>query len=431
MKIDFALFPDVKIQGVTFEVDVDNRMCPLIYVYKFVMKYNKKNKILVSGEGGSGKTTSLKCLLAYLLQCGQSVVFCDLKELNHGHTSIFDKKISVLHSLSSTVIILDSYDEADADAKQYVLSKLVQLKSVKGLFIGCRGRKDFLTEKIYDSYYLIENLYDEFDFAEIQPLSKERLKPLLKERKIDVLDDSPLYEILNNTMVCSDYFQLKKLGAEIENMTEAGLLHMYFIRLFMAIDNKNDTNQSREDIDLDLYRLGESLFGEYGYNWRMEGARKYYCFLLSYYIYKEISKGVCLNEFIEQLIHEYAFSFEEQDYRTRIFIQAWIYCAQLMRCGNFIGNTSLHESTVKELFDILKDISNMYFDANKILNNHISIILIFCFLYGYNNGSIESMPYCDLGLLKFCDGDIMNVLGECSGLKAAFIVALDKLKDSK
>ena len=431
MKIDFSLFPDVKIQGVTFEVDADNRRCPLIYVYKFVMSYNKKNKILVTGEGGSGKTTSLKCLLAYLLGCGQSVVFCDLKELNHGHTNIFDKKISDLHSLSSTVIILDSYDEADADAKQYVLSKLVQLKSVKGLFIGCRGRKDFLTEKIYDSYCLIENFYDEFDFAEIQSLSKERLKPLLKQRNIALLNDSSLYEILSNTMICSDYFQLKGLGTKIENMTEAGLLHMYFIRLFMAKDNKNDTNQTREDIDLDLYRLGESLFGEYGYSWRLKGARKYYCFLLSYYIYKEICKGVCLNEFVEQLIHKYAFSFEEQDYRTRIFIQAWIYCAQLMRRGNFIGNTFLHESTVKELFDVLKDISNMYFDANKILNNHISIILIFCFLYGYNNGSIESIPYCDLGLLKFCDGDIMNVLGECGDFKAAFMVALDKLKDSK
>ena len=251
MKIDIGLFPSVKFQDKTYKTEIGKGLCPLVSIYKKLTSSNfVVNKIIVSGEGGIGKSTSLKCLLAYLLQEGQEVLFCNLKELNQGHTNILEQRMSNLPSLRNTIIILDSYDELDEVAKNYVDSKMEELQLGKCLFIGCREKYEGLRENFFD-----------YSFAEFQPFNKEQVKNLLKKNNIELIEDSQLYELLNNTMLFSIFLQLKDKGINVaESIAEGELLRLYFTMLFKRKSSTENANTLQRQAEQELYHLGKRLY---------------------------------------------------------------------------------------------------------------------------------------------------------------------------
>ena len=251
MKIDIGLFPDVKFLDKTYKTDIDKGLCPLVSIYKELTSSNFiANKVIVSGEGGIGKSTSMKCLLAYLLQEDQEVLFCNLKELNQGHINVLEQRMGNLPSLRNTIIILDSYDELDEATKIDVDAKIEELQLGKCLFISCRGKYDNLREK-----------FSGYSFVEFQPLNKLQIKNLLRKNGIELIEDSQLYELLNNTMLFSIFLQLKEKGIEVaENIVEGELLRLYFTMLFEKKSSTENASILQRQAEQELYQLGERLY---------------------------------------------------------------------------------------------------------------------------------------------------------------------------
>ena len=223
-------------------VDALEHNFPLLRLWDRLNAEKKSIRLLVSGEGSIGKTTSLRLLESVLMIRGINCVFLPCKHLDQERIT---KTIMQLDSLPrDTVIMLDAYDELPLRLRDSFESLLESLSDRK-FHVIVTSR--FVPQKSILHYYKT---------AHVQRFSQEQVWIILRNHGMN--SDTPQHRLLENTLFLAHYLELLHLGHEPPPTVddEASFLEFYFQTLW---DSKDEWGNSFRSWVL----LGRRIFTEF------------------------------------------------------------------------------------------------------------------------------------------------------------------------
>ena len=183
-----------------------------IIVEEIVNATQKKKNIIISGEGGCGKTAILKEF--YNLNY-QKIPICIFKatELNVSHINdlfqfdhnfSFTKFIEAYHHEPIKVFVIDSAEKLAEISNNDILNILIQKLKESGWNIVFTTRYSYLNDL---TFHIKENYRLSFDVVDIPLINIEELKSISKEFKFTLPENQNFLERLRNLFYLSEYVE--------------------------------------------------------------------------------------------------------------------------------------------------------------------------------------------------------------------------------
>jgi hypothetical protein len=172
----------------------------------------KKSNIVISGEGGCGKTSIFK---EFYNSNFQKIPICVFKanELNVNHINDifqFDHKFTFTQFLSAfkdepiKVFVIDSAEKLAEIPKNDILITLIQKLKESGWNIIFTTRYAYLNDLVF---HIKENYLLSFDVHDISLISADELKSISEEFKFSLPENEKFLERLRNLFYLSEYVQ--------------------------------------------------------------------------------------------------------------------------------------------------------------------------------------------------------------------------------
>ncbi len=183
-----------------------------IIIEGIVNATQKKKNIIISGEGGCGKTAILKEF--YILNC-QKIPICIFKatELNVNHINdlfqfdhnfSFTKFIEAYHHEPIKVFVIDSAEKLAEISNNDILNILIQKLKESGWNIVFTTRYSYLNDL---TFHIKENYRLSFDVVDIPLINIDELKSISEEFKFSLPENHKFLERLKNLFYLSEYVQ--------------------------------------------------------------------------------------------------------------------------------------------------------------------------------------------------------------------------------
>ena len=172
----------------------------------------KKNNIVISGEGGCGKTAIFKEFYNLNFQKTPICVF-KANELNVNHINDifqFDHKFSFAQFISAfkdepiKIFVIDSAEKLAEISKNDILITLIQKLKESGWNIIFTTRYSYLNDLVF---HIKENYQLSFDVQDIPLISTDELKSISNESKFSLPENKKFLERLRNLFYLSEYAQ--------------------------------------------------------------------------------------------------------------------------------------------------------------------------------------------------------------------------------
>lgn len=246
----FCMQPDIKYGSKIysrFQNDSDESIVcfanPILGVYENL----DEKPLLITSEGGQGKTTSVQLLQAELLCKGVPCYIINCRDI-----AITDLRTLIpTEMMHKSVLICDGWDEIPNYRLResiYMLEPFV----TKLRHVIATSRYNPTINPVCDEEH---RLFCEFNVAEICPFTKEQILELTEHK---VSEDTRFFELLSNTMFLSMYLNLTEEDRQdIANAENAyKFIHRYF-ELLLSRKHQSVTN-----IDKLFYDVGEQVYLE-------------------------------------------------------------------------------------------------------------------------------------------------------------------------
>jgi tRNA A37 threonylcarbamoyladenosine biosynthesis protein TsaE len=170
----------------------------------------KKNNIVISGEGGCGKTSIFK---EFYNSNFNKIPICVFKanELNVNHINDifqFEHKFTFAQFLSAfneeaiKVFVIDSAEKLAEISKNDILITLIQKLKESGWNIIFTTRYAYLNDLVF---HIKENYQLSFDVHDISLISEDELKSISEESKVSLPENQKFLERLRNLFYLSEY----------------------------------------------------------------------------------------------------------------------------------------------------------------------------------------------------------------------------------
>lgn len=172
----------------------------------------RKSNIVISGEGGCGKTAIFK---EFYNSNFQKIPICVFKanELNVNHINDifqFDHKFTFVQFLrafkgeTTKVFVIDSAEKLAEISKNDILITLIQKLKENGWNIIFTTRYAYLNDLVF---HIKENYLLSFDVYDISLISVDELKTISEEFKFSLPENQKFLERLRNLFYLSEYVQ--------------------------------------------------------------------------------------------------------------------------------------------------------------------------------------------------------------------------------
>lgn len=252
MKLVRNLAPDIECMSSKKDYAYDNvtDVWPLVQILE---ECEYKGKIMLSGDGSMGKTSSIIDLRLHLLEKNYPYAFFNLKELNHANINIADRSEYVrgmAEKLNASIVILDSFDEVATESDgdnasvraiaedliETVNSRCPQLIIVVARKGTMTTRTSSLGDKVIDcASWLAES---GFAIYEMKNFTEVRIRELAGK---DCSES--MCQLLQNTMCLYLFLSIRKVrGEAFEVENEAKLIDLYFTAMIEdKIEGANPT----------------------------------------------------------------------------------------------------------------------------------------------------------------------------------------------
>ena len=247
---NFCMQPDIKYGSKIysrFQNDSDESIVyfanPILGVYEDL----DGKPLLITSEGGQGKTTSVQLLQAELLCKGVPCYIINCRDI-----AITDLRTLIPSEIMhKAVLVCDGWDETPNHKLREVVFMLEPFISKLHRVI-VTSRYNPATTPEFDEE---KRIFCEFNVAEICPFTKEQILELTEHK---VSESTRFFDLLSNTMFLSMYLNLteekKRDIASTENAYQ--FVHRYFELLL------SQKHQSLTNIDKLFYDVGEQVYLE-------------------------------------------------------------------------------------------------------------------------------------------------------------------------
>ncbi len=206
---------DTILQAIQTEISFGNKLIKIdrsSVVEAIANATQKKSNIVISGEGGCGKTAIFK---EFYNANSKKVPICVFKanELNVNHINDifqFDHKftftqfINAFKDDSIKIFVIDSAEKLAEISKNDILITLIQKLKESGWNIIFTTRYAYLNDLIF---HIKENYQLSFDVHDISLISGDELKSLSEEFKFPLPENQKFLERLRNLFYLSEYVQ--------------------------------------------------------------------------------------------------------------------------------------------------------------------------------------------------------------------------------
>lgn len=172
----------------------------------------RKENIIISGEGGCGKTAIFK---EYYNQNYQNIPICIFKatELNVNHINdlfrfthnfSFEQFLKTYHNESSKIFVIDSAEKLAELRNNEIVNFLIQSLKENGWNVVFTTRYVYLNDL---SFHIKENYQLSFEVIDIPLVSFDELKRISKEANFILPENQKFLERLRNLFYLNEYVQ--------------------------------------------------------------------------------------------------------------------------------------------------------------------------------------------------------------------------------